>query len=289
MKQILTTYSPPVGHWVGNGFPVRSLFSYNRMGPQNLSPFLLLDYAGPTVFPPTRSKRGVGQHPHRGFETVTLVYQGELEHRDTSGAGGLIGDGDVQWMTAGSGILHEEFHSRAFSENGGSLEMVQLWVNLPATAKRTPPAYQTLLDKDIPRVSLGDDVGQLRVVAGTYQGQQGPARTHTPVNVWDLGLLPGARLSLSVPEGHTTLLVVLKGTVQVNGTEVLRDAEFAVLDRNGKELTIDANNDAHALLLTGEPINEPVVGHGPFVMNTQDEIRQAMEDFQNGKFGLLHR
>lgn len=287
MKKILTTYGPPRGHWVGDGFPVRSLFSYDRMGASNISPFLLLDYAGPSEFPPAQRPRGVGQHPHRGFETVTVVYSGELEHRDTSGAGGLIGEGDVQWMTAGAGIVHEEFHSQQFTEQGGLLKMVQLWVNLPASAKDTPAAYQTLLNKDIPRVSLEDDGGALRVIAGEYLEHKGPARTFTPINVWDLKLEPGARVNLPVPKGHTTLVAVLNGSVQINDTDVLREAELANLDREGQEIVLESNNDARLLVLSGEPIDEPVVGYGPFVMNTEGKIKQAMLDFQSGKFGAL--
>ncbi|MEO9586904.1 MULTISPECIES: pirin family protein [Marinobacter] len=287
MKKILTTYGPPRGHWVGDGFPVRSLFSYDRMGASNISPFLLLDYAGPSEFPPAQRPRGVGQHPHRGFETVTVVYSGELEHRDTSGAGGLIGEGDVQWMTAGGGIVHEEFHSQQFTEQGGLLDMVQLWVNLPASAKDTPAAYQTLLNKDIPRVSLEDDGGTLRVIAGEYLEHKGPANTFTPINVWDLRLEPGARVNLPIPEGHTTLVAVLNGLVQINDTDVLREAELANLDREGQEIVLESNNDARLLVLSGEPIDEPVVGYGPFVMNTEGEIKKAMLDFQSGKFGAL--
>ena len=287
MKKILTTYGRPRGHWVGDGFPVRSLFSYDRMGASNISPFLLLDYAGPSEFPPAERPRGVGQHPHRGFETVTVVYSGELEHRDTSGAGGLIGEGDVQWMTAGAGIVHEEFHSQQFTEQGGLLNMVQLWVNLPASAKDTPAAYQTLLNKDIPRVSLEDDGGTLRVIAGEYLEHKGPANTFTPINVWDLKLEPGARVNLPVPKGHTTLVAVLNGSVQINDTDVLREAELANLDREGQEIVLESNNDARLLVLSGEPIDEPVVGYGPFVMNTEGEIKQAMLDFQSGKFGAL--
>jgi len=287
VKKILTTYGPPRGHWVGDGFPVRSLFSYDRMGASNISPFLLLDYAGPSEFPPAQRPRGVGQHPHRGFETVTVVYSGELEHRDTSGAGGLIGEGDVQWMTAGAGIVHEEFHSQQFTEQGGLLKMVQLWVNLPASAKDTPAAYQTLLNKDIPRVSLEDDGGTLRVIAGEYLEHKGPANTFTPINVWDLRLEPGARVNLPVPEGYTTLVAVLNGSVQINETDILRDAELASLDREGQEVVLESNNDARLLVLSGEPIDEPVVGYGPFVMNTEGEIKQAMLDFQSGKFGAL--
>jgi len=287
VKKILTTYGPPRGHWVGDGFPVRSLFSYDRMGASNISPFLLLDYAGPSEFPPAQRPRGVGQHPHRGFETVTVVYSGELEHRDTSGAGGLIGEGDVQWMTAGAGIVHEEFHSQQFTEQGGLLNMVQLWVNLPASAKDTPAAYQTLLNKDIPRVSLEDDGGALRVIAGEYLEHKGPANTFTPINVWDLKLEPGARVNLPVPKGHTTLVAVLNGSVQINDTDVLREAELANLDREGQEIVLESNSDARLLVLSGEPIDEPVVGYGPFVMNTEGEIKQAMLDFQSGKFGAL--
>ena len=287
MKKILTTYGRPRGHWVGDGFPVRSLFSYDRMGASNISPFLLLDYAGPSEFPPAQRPRGVGQHPHRGFETVTVVYSGELEHRDTSGAGGLIGEGDVQWMTAGAGIVHEEFHSQQFTEQGGLLNMVQLWVNLPASAKDTPAAYQTLLNKDIPRVSLEDDGATLRVIAGEYLEHKGPANTFTPINVWDLRLEPGARVNLPVPKGHTTLVAVLNGSVQINDTDVLREAELANLDREGQEIVLESNNDARLLVLSGEPIDEPVVGYGPFVMNTEGEIKQAMLDFQSGKFGAL--
>jgi len=287
VKKILTTYGPPRGHWVGDGFPVRSLFSYDRMGASNISPFLLLDYAGPSEFPPAQRPRGVGQHPHRGFETVTVVYSGELEHRDTSGAGGLIGEGDVQWMTAGAGIVHEEFHSQQFTEQGGLLDMVQLWVNLPASAKDTPAAYQTLLNENIPRVSLEDDGGTLRVIAGEYLEHKGPANTFTPINVWDLRLEPGARVNLPVPEGYTTLVAVLNGSVQINETDILRDAELASLDREGQEVVLESNNDARLLVLSGEPIDEPVVGYGPFVMNTEGEIKQAMLDFQSGKFGAL--
>ena len=289
MKRILTTYSPPHGHWVGDGFPVRSLLSYSRMGAANVSPFLLLDYAGPAVFPPAPYKRGVGQHPHRGFETVTLVYQGELEHRDTSGGGGIIGEGDVQWMTAGAGIVHEEFHSPRFTAQGGGLEMVQLWVNLPARDKGTAPRYQTLSREAIPSVQLSAGAGTLRVVAGQYDGVEGPAQTFTPINLWDMHLKPGATLALTVPEGHNTLVIVLKGTLQLNESDVLRDAELARLDPAGRDLRLETNNDTHLLIMTGEPINEPVVGHGPFVMNTQDEIQQAISDFQEGKFGMLRQ
>lgn len=286
LKKILGVYSAPRPHWVGDGFPVRSLFSYDRLGAR-LSPFLLLDYAGPAHFEPSAQPRGVGVHPHRGFETVTIVYQGELAHRDSTGAGGLIGPGDVQWMTAASGILHEEFHSPAFSQRGGPLEMVQLWVNLPARDKMAEPGYQTLLNAQIPTVALPDGAGQVRVIAGDWQGQAGPARTHTPIDVWDLRLTQGGATRLALPPGHTAALVVLRGTVKVNGQQVLSEAQMAHLDRSGDALALEAHTDAVLLWLGGEPIQEPVVGHGPFVMNTKAEILQAFDDFNSGRFGRM--
>ncbi len=286
MKKVLGVYSAPKPHWVGDGFPARSLFSYNSHG-QHLSPFLLLDYAGPMKFAPAERPRGVGQHPHRGFETVTIVYEGEVDHRDSTGAGGHIGPGDVQWMTAASGILHEEFHSQAFTRTGGTLEMVQLWVNLPARDKMAAPGYQTLLDRDIPTVPLPDDGGKVRVIAGEYDGHRGPARTFTPMDVWDVRLNQGHSTGFAVPEGRTLALVVLRGTVLVNGTKVAREAQMVMFDRAGSEVSVEANSDATLLVLSGEPIDEPVVGYGPFVMNSHEEINQAMDDFSSGKFGRM--
>lgn len=273
-------------HWVGNGFPVRSLFSYPNLGPV-LSPFLLLDYAGPMEFPPTNERLGVGEHPHRGFETVTIVYEGEVEHRDSSGGGGSIGPGDVQWMTAASGIVHEEFHGRGFARRGGLFEMVQLWVNLPAKDKMTAPRYQSILNSQIPTVSLPDGQGTVRVIAGEFAGTEGPAKTYTPIHVWDLRLASDRRLDLAVPDGYTTALVVLKGTVRVHGAEAIGAAEVGLFDRAGETIRIDSAENATALLLIGDPIDEPIVGSGPFVMNTLVEIRQAMADYQNGKMGHL--
>ncbi|GGC02837.1 hypothetical protein GCM10007205_10000 [Oxalicibacterium flavum] len=286
MKKILGLYSAPPAHWVGDGFPVRSLFGYDGLG-KHLSPFLLLDHAAPTPFPPATQPRGVGQHPHRGFETVTIVYQGELEHRDSTGAGGVIGPGDVQWMTAAGGILHEEFHSRAFTERGGTIEMVQLWVNLPAKDKMTAPGYQTLLNADIPVVKLPDGTGTVRVIAGDFDGHRGPARTFTPIEVRDIRLQQGRSARFEAVEGHTLALVVLHGTVLVNGSEVAREGQLVHLDRHGSAVEIEANNDATVLWLSGEPIDEPVVGYGPFVMNSQEEILQAMDDFRSGRFGSM--
>ncbi|MBS0445224.1 MAG: pirin family protein [Proteobacteria bacterium] len=297
MKKILSTRSAPGRHWVGNGFPVHGMFGYGNEdgGAAERSPFLLLDYAAPTRFEPTSDRRGVGQHPHRGFETVTIVYDGEVEHRDSTGQGGVIGPGDVQWMTAGAGILHEEFHSTNYAKTGGPFEMVQLWVNLPAKDKMTPPGYQAIVDSDIPQRTLrdaaGEVAGQVRVIAGEYDDGsgpvRGPARTFTPINVWDVRVQAGRSVSLAQPEGWTSLLVVLDGTVQVGGETVLRAAQMATLSAEGREIAIEASGDAKLLLLSGEPIAEPVVGYGPFVMNSEAEIRQAIADFNGGRFGRM--
>lgn len=286
MKKILGIHSAPRPHWVGDGFPVRSLFGYDGLGRQ-LSPFLLLDHAAPYHFDPAPRPRGVGQHPHRGFETVTIVYQGEVEHRDSTGAGGVIGPGDVQWMTAAGGILHEEFHSHGFTQRGGTIEMVQLWVNLPAKDKMAAPGYQNILDADIPVVSLPDAAGKVRVIAGAFDSQRGPARTFTPMQVWDVRIGAGNTARFAAIDGHTLALVVLHGTVMVNGEAVAREGQFVHLDRNGSMVQIEANSDATVLWLSGEPIDEPVVGYGPFVMNSREEIRQAIEDFNSGKFGQM--
>lgn len=286
MKKILGVHRSPHGHWVGDGFPVRSLFTYDNLA-RHISPFLLLDYAGPHDFTPTTVRRGVGQHPHRGFETVTIVYQGELEHRDSTGAGGLIGPGDVQWMTAANGILHEEFHSPAFARTGGTLEMVQLWVNLPARDKRAAAGYQTLLASDIPVVKLQDDAGTLRVIAGDYQGHKGPAQTFTPMDVWDLRLAAGASLQLPIAQGRNAALVVLRGNVRVNGEREAGPASLVLLERDGEHAQVQALEDVSLLLLSGEPIDEPIVGYGPFVMNSQAEIAESFDDFQAGRFGQM--
>jgi redox-sensitive bicupin YhaK (pirin superfamily) len=286
VKTLQGIYSNPRQHWVGDGFPVRSLFSYSSHGVQ-LSPFLLLDYAGPTQFAPGTQPRGVGEHPHRGFETVTIVYQGEVDHRDSTGGGGHIGPGDVQWMTAAGGILHDEFHSQAFTERGGTLEMVQLWVNLPAKDKMSPPGYQTLLNAAIPDVALPDAAGRVRVIAGTYADHRGPARTFTPMDVWDVRLNAGAQTRFDIAAGRTLALVVLHGAVKVNGDAVVRSAQFGLLSREGDGVLVEAEDDATLLLLSGEPIDEPIVGYGPFVMNTQAEIHQAMQDFNSGRFGQI--
>jgi redox-sensitive bicupin YhaK (pirin superfamily) len=252
-----------------------------------LSPFLLLDYAGPMEFSPTSERRGVGEHPHRGFETVTIVYAGEVEHRDSSGGGGRIGPGDVQWMTAAGGLVHEEFHGRDFARRGGLFEMVQLWVNLPAKDKRAPPRYQSIVDADIPALPLGDGAGTVRVIAGTFGGTTGPAQTFTPIEVWNLRLAAKRPRAVAAPDGHTTALVVLRGAVCVDGSEAIGSAEVGLFDRAGESVRVEATEDATALLLAGAPIDEPIVGQGPFVMNSAKEIRQAIVDYQNGAMGHL--
>ncbi|MBN8608668.1 MAG: pirin family protein [Caulobacterales bacterium] len=284
MRKLLALHDAPRPHWVGDGFPVRSMFSPQTHG-DAVSPFILMDYAQPFEFAPAAQKRGVGVHPHRGFETVTIVYMGEVDHRDSTGNGGHIGPGDVQWMTAASGILHEEFHSAAFTQNGGTMEMVQLWVNLPAKDKMAPPGYQTLLDARIPSVDLPNDAGRLRVIAGAYAGAQGPAHTFTPINIWDVRLKAGAKAEFNLPEGHTLALLTQSGNVKLDDGKSAGPSQFALYAREGGAIAIEAESDAKLLVLSGEPINEPVVQYGPFVMNTENEIRQAITDFNSGKFG----
>jgi hypothetical protein len=283
MKKLLSVKRETERHWVGDGFPVRSLFSYHDPRP-NLSPFLLLDYAGPLDFRPATRPRGVEFHPHRGFETVTVVYQGEVEHRDSAGNSGRIGPGDVQWMTAASGVLHEEKHSLEFTRRGGTLEMIQLWVNLPARFKMTPPRYQTLLDAQIPTLALPDGGGSVRVIAGDFAGARGPAQTFTPIDLWDVRVRAGETVELPVRDGHRTALLALKGVAVLEGSARAKHAEIAIFDPSGEGIAVRAEEDLTALVLSGEPIHEPVAGYGPFVMNTDEEIEQAIRDYQAGRF-----
>src|SRR2546421_6079461 len=281
MKKLVRIHQSSGMHWVGNGFPVRSVFYYNGLG-RELSPFLLLDYAAPYQFSPANERRGVGGHPHKGFETVTVAYQGELEHRDSSGGGGKIGPGDVQWMTAGSGIVHEEFHSQDFTRKGGTLQMAQLWVNLRAKDKTAKAGYQTLLNAQIPTVPLPQEAGTLRIIAGEYGGQKGPARTFTPINLWDVNLQGGRSIELPLPDGHTTAFLVLTGRLVVNGEREAGEGDLAIFARAGDRIAVQGKMDAKLLVIDGEPIAEPVVGQGPFVMNSRAEIQKAFEDYQIG-------
>ena len=286
MKKLLRLHQSSAMHWVGNGFPVRSVFDYNGLG-RELSPFLLLDYAAPHQFPPGTEKRGVGGHPHKGFETVTVAYQGELEHRDSSGGGGKIGAGDVQWMTAGNGIVHEEFHSGEFTRQGGTLEMVQLWVNLRAKDKSAQPGYQTLLRAQIPNVTLPQEAGVVRVIAGAFSGQKGAAKTFSPINLWDVTLRAGRTAELALPDGHTTAFLVLSGNVLVNGGRTATSGDLAIFEPNGDRIVLNGQPDARLLVLDGEPFAEPIIGQGPFVMNTRAEIQKAFDDYQLGRMGEL--
>jgi redox-sensitive bicupin YhaK (pirin superfamily) len=282
VKKIAHVLKSAAPHWVGNGFHVNTLFMYEQAA-DALSPFLMLDYGAPKQFAPSTKPRGVGQHPHRGFETVTVAYQGEIEHHDSEGNKGVIGPGDVQWMTAASGIVHEEWLNPPFNERGGVLEMAQLWVNLPAKDKMSPPRYQEIVNAQIP-AAVADGGARVRVIAGEYSDATGPAMTYSPINVWDVQMKASQSLDLTVESGDTTLFAVLKGRVRVNGADTVASPALVILDRDGTQAKLEALEDATVLVLNGEPLNEPVVGYGPFVMNTENEIMQAMRDFQSGKF-----
>jgi quercetin 2,3-dioxygenase len=283
-KQLTGVFEKGSTHWVGDGFHVRNLFPSNGLEDE-VSPFLMLDYAGPTVFKPG-APRGVGEHPHRGFETVTLAYQGSIAHRDSGGHAGVIHPGDVQWMTAASGVVHEEKQEQEFARQGGTLEMVQLWVNLPSAFKMSPPRYQSLTKERIPVVEL--EGATLRIVAGEYKGTRGPANTFTPVNLFDVRLQAGGRVELELPDGFNTAVVLLNGDVLVNGEHPLAgEAKIATFDSKGSEVVLEAKQASTLLVLNGEPIREPVASYGPFVMNTQSELRQAVEDYRAGRMGHL--
>jgi redox-sensitive bicupin YhaK (pirin superfamily) len=273
-------------HWVGDGFRVRSVIA-PQGDPRIQSPFLLLDHAARRYFEPASEPRGVGEHPHRGFETVTFAYRGEIQHRDSTGGGGTIGAGDVQWMTAASGLVHEEFHSQKFTAEGGDMEMVQLWVNLPAKSKLTQPGYQALLDKDFPRLTLG--AAEARLVAGTLGSERGPARTHSPMTVFDLSFKEAGTSDFALPGDFNSLVFTLEGEVKV-GAEArpVKPGELAVLKRGESgSVLVQGANGARVLVLSGEPLDEPVAAYGPFVMNTQSEIMEAIRDYQTGKMGHL--
>lgn len=285
-KNVLAVRGPGSNHWVGDGFPVRNLFPSNGIEAE-VNPFLMLDYAGPLDFKPTRKRQGVGEHPHRGFETVTIAYQGAVDHRDSGGHSGTIFPGDVQWMTAASGVVHEEKHERAFAEQGGVFEMVQLWVNLPAKYKMSAPRYQSITKEQIPAVKLGAE-SYARVIAGELDGVKGPAKTFTPVSVFDLRAKAGERFELALPEGQNAAVVLLKGKVKLNGETALEgEAQIAVLDPDGNGAGFEVSEDSTLLVLSGKPINEPVASYGPFVMNTQEELAQAVKDYREGKMGHL--
>jgi len=284
-KQVQFISGAASSHWVGDGFPVRTLLPARRG--VDVSPFLMLDYAGPANFEPAERPRGVEEHPHRGFETVTIAYQGSVDHRDSGGNAGTVHPGDVQWMTAASGVVHEEKHGREFTANGGTFEMVQLWVNLPAKDKMSPPKYQGIESAGIPNVKLdGESYG--RVIAGNLNGVAGAASTFTPVNVFDLRLVAGTTSEISIPEGHNASVVLLRGDITLGDDKDLAgEALIAQLSTDGAGVSIRANADSIVLLLSGEPLREPVASYGPFVMNTEAELRQAFEDYRAGRMGRL--
>jgi redox-sensitive bicupin YhaK (pirin superfamily) len=271
-------------HWVGNGFHVSTYFPSEQLDSVRTSPFVLMDYGPAKDFTPLASgKRGVGWHPHRGFETVTLAWEGSVAHRDNAGNSGIIGPGDVQWMTAGAGIFHEEYHEEAFARAGGRMHMMQLWVNLPKKDKRAKPGYQPIVTSSIPVVKLGGG-GSVRVVAGEHAGARGPAQTFTPITMLDAALTPGERFSVPLPGSYNALAVVAKGRVTAGG-RTAKAGELVLFANDGSSLELTAEEDTHVIVLAGEPLNEPVVQYGPFVMNTAQEIQQAFHDVQRGLFG----
>lgn len=286
IKNIESVVNPPHYHFVGDGFRVHNfipaVFSMERM-----SPFLLLDYGAKFYFPPTGKPRGVGVHPHRGFETVTIAYKGKIEHHDSTGAGGIIEEGDVQWMTASSGILHKEFHEKKWSEKGGDMQMVQLWVNLPAKDKMSNPKYQPITNDMMPKYSLPGNSGTVEIISGTYEDIKGPAFTFTPVNLMNAKLNKNGIAKFSFPADYNTGLLVIEGNVKVNGDSIADTNDFVLMKNDGETFEIEALEDSVVLVLSGEPINEPIASHGPFVMNTREEIIQAYNDFSSGKYGHL--
>lgn len=287
-KNIELVLSPPEPHFVGDGFRVHNFIpGAYRLEMERMTPFILLDYNSKFYFPPSEKPRGVGVHPHKGFETVTIAYKGSVAHHDSSGGGGVIGEGDVQWMTAASGILHKEYHEENFSKAGGDFQMVQLWVNLPAKDKKSPPKYQSLVNANINKVSLPDSAGLVEVIAGEYQGVKGSASTFTPMHLLNVKLNRGGTANFEFPASYNAALLVIEGNITVNGTEKVPVDNFALFENKGETFQIVANEKSVLLVLSGEPINEPIAAHGPFVMNTRQELVQAFEDFNAGKFGHL--
>jgi quercetin 2,3-dioxygenase len=286
-REIEGIYPAPPLHWVGDGFRVAGYFSVIPDAAKKLDPFLMLDYHPEHDYPPTSRPRGVGVHPHRGFETVTCAFQGSVAHHDSAGGGGVIGPGDVQWMTAASGVLHKEYHERSYAEKGGPFQMAQLWVNLPSAHKLDPPRYQALQADEMGQVSLPDGAGVVRVIAGSYRGVRGPARTFSPVQIFDVRLRAGGHADFEFPDGQTLALLVMQGEIRLNGGRAATANDFVLFRRAGQLLELEATSDAQALLLNGEPLGEPIVQYGPFVMNTEREIREAFADYSGGKFGQL--
>lgn len=286
MKKIKYIRKAAQPHMVGDGFKVRTFISSAMW--KDMSPFLMLDYIEPVNYLPTEHPRGVDVHPHKGFETVSILWEGALAHEDSSGGKGKLFAGDVQWMTAGAGILHKEFHEEEFSRKGGVLHGAQLWVNLPAKDKSTAPSYQDIRSATIPEIKLEDEKGKIRIIAGEMNGVKGPASTFTRINIFDAHATADASFDLHVVDGDHTTLLVLKGTIHINDHQTAREGDMLVFEDAGSSIHIQTNNETHLLLLSGEPITEPVAAYGPFVMNTQEEIMQAIDDYNAGKFGVLN-
>lgn len=287
-KKIERVVSPPRPHMVGDGFRVHNFIpSGLQVGFERMDPFLMLDYNSKFYFPPTNEARGVGVHPHRGFETVTIAYKGKVAHHDSAGNSGVIEEGDVQWMTAASGILHKEYHEENFSKAGGDFQMVQLWVNLPSKDKMSPPKYQGIVNSDLQKVELPENAGIVEVIAGEYQGIKGSASTFTPVHLFNAKLNKGGKANFSFPENYNTAVLVIEGNIKVNNSEEITTDSLGLLANEGEAFSVEATDNAVALILSGAPINEPIAAQGPFVMNTRAELVQAMNDFNMGKFGYL--
>lgn len=288
IRKVEHIFSPKTPHFVGDGFRVHNFIpGYPQLNQQRMDPFIMLDYNSKYVFPPSEIPKGVGVHPHKGFETVTIAYHGKVEHGDSSGGGGVIGEGDVQWMTAGKGVLHKEFHETAWSKEGGLFQMIQLWVNLPAKDKSSPPKYQSVSKETIKTKVLEDGLGSVEVIAGKYQDIEGSASTFTPIEMYNLKAKKGAHASFNIPASHNTFILVVEGNVLANGIDEIKVNHLALLENQGHEFTLDVQEDAVVFIAGGAPINEPIVHYGPFVMNTEQEIEEAIQDFQNGKFGNL--
>lgn len=288
IKPIERIYSPASPHFVGDGFRVHNFIpSGYLMDMKRMSPFIMLDYNSKFYFPPTDQPRGVGVHPHRGFETVTIAYKGKVAHHDSSGNSGIIGEGDVQWMTAASGILHKEYHEENWSKQGGDFQMVQLWVNLPAKYKMSQPKYQEIQSNNMSEVALADNAGVIKIIAGEYEGVKGNASTFTPLHMMNAHLNKGGSASFSFPSHFNTVVLVIEGKITVNNEEEIPTDHLGLFENSGEEFSITASEDSLVLVLSGEPINEAIASHGPFVMNNREELVQAFNDYNNGKFGTL--
>lgn len=285
-KKVEKIVAPPPRHWVGDGFNVHGFFPHGPLTGERMSPFFLLDYNALTNFPPREEPFGVGPHPHRGFETVTIAYKGKVAHHDSRGGGGVIGEGDVQWMTAGSGLLHKEYHEEEYNKAGGPFQMVQLWVNLPAKDKMTTPKYQAITNAEMGRVSLPNG-GEVEIIAGEFKGVKGPAATFSPVHLYNLKPKKGEKIALNFPTGYTTAILAILGSAIINGDKKLPTNNLALFARDGEDITIEAIEDGVFLVMSGEPLNEPIAQYGPFLMNTNLEIAEAIEDYRQGKFGYL--